>query len=36
MYMNMSKAISLYTIQGITKVSVATLGSTFLGNMIGW
>ena len=36
MYMNMSKAISLYTVQGITKVSAATLGSTFLGNMIGW
>ena len=36
MYMNMSKAISLYTFQGITKVSAATLGSTFLGNMIGW
>ena len=36
MYMNMAKAISLYTVQGITKVSVATLGSTILGNMIGW
>ena len=36
MYMNMSKAISLYTVQGITKVSVATLGSTILGNSIGW
>ncbi len=36
MYMNMSKAISLYTVQGIAKVSAATLGSTFLGNMIGW
>lgn len=36
MYMNMSKAISLYTVQGITKVSSATLGSTILGNTIGW
>ena len=36
MYMNMAKAISLYTVQGITKVSVATLGSTILGNTIGW
>ena len=36
MYMNMSKAISLYTVQGITKVSAATLGSTILGNTIGW
>ncbi len=36
MYMNMSKAIGLYTVQGITKVSVATLGSTILGNTIGW
>ena len=36
MYMNMSKAICIYTVQGITKVSVATLGSTILGNMIGW
>ena len=35
MYMNMAKAISLYTVQGITKVSVATLGSTILGNTIG-
>ena len=34
MYMNMSKAISLYTVQGITKVSAAILGSTFLGNLI--
>lgn len=36
MYLNMSNAITLYTVQGITKVSVATLGSTFLGNSIGW
>ena len=36
MYMNMAKAISLYTVQGITKVSVATLRSTILGNTIGW
>ena len=36
MYMNMAKAISLYTIQGITKVSAAVFGSTFLGNSIGW
>ena len=36
MYMNMSKAIILYTVQGITKVSAATLGSTILGNTIGW
>ena len=36
MYMNLSKAISFYTVQGITKVSVATLGSTILGNLIGW
>ena len=36
MYINMSKAISLYTVQGITKVSAATLGSTILGNTIGW
>ena len=35
MYMNMAKAISLYTIQGITQVSAAVFGSTFLGNMIG-
>ena len=36
MYMNMSKAISLYTVQGISKVSLATFGSTMFGNMIGW
>ena len=36
MYMNMSKAINLYTVQGITKVSGATFLSTFLGNFIGW
>ena len=36
MYMNMAKAISLYTVQGITKVSAAILGSTILGNTIGW
>ena len=36
MYMNKAKAISLYTVQGITKVSVATLGATILGNTIGW
>ena len=36
MYMNMSKAISLYTVQCITKVSAATLGSIILGNTIGW
>ena len=36
MYMNMSKAISLYTVQGITKVSAAILVSTILGNTIGW
>ena len=36
MYMNMAKAISLYTIQGITKVSAVVFGSTFLGNSIGW
>ena len=33
---HMSKAISLYTVQGITKVSAATLGPTILGNTIGW
>jgi uncharacterized membrane protein len=32
----MSKAISLYAIQGITKVTVATFGTTILGNTIGW
>ena len=32
----MSKAIGLYTVQGITKVTAAILGSTVLGNVIGW
>ena len=36
MYMNMSKAINLYTVQGMAKVTVATFGSTFLGNFVGW
>ena len=36
MYMNMAKAISLYTVQGISKVSIATFGSTMFGNLIGW
>ncbi len=36
MYMNMAKAISLYTVQGIIKVSVAAFGSTFFSNSIGW
>ena len=31
MYMNMAKSIGLYTVQGITKVSAAVFGSTFLG-----
>ena len=34
-YMNKAKAISLYTVHGITKVSAATFGSTMFGNMIG-
>ena len=36
MYMNMAKAISLYTVQGTIKVSVAAFGSTFFSNSIGW
>ena len=36
MYMNMAKAISKYTVQGISKVSVASFISTFGGNSIGW
>ena len=36
MYMNMAKAISLYTVQGISKVSIAIFGSTMFGNLIGW
>ena len=36
MYMFMANAINLYTVQGIVKVSTSILGSTFLGNLIGW
>ena len=36
MFRNALKAISLYTVHGVTKVSAATLGSTFLGNIIDW
>ena len=35
MYMNMAKAISKYTFQGISKVSVAAFVSAFLGNLMG-
>ena len=34
MYMNMEKAITLYTIEGITKISCTIFMSTFIGNLI--
>ena len=36
MYMNMAKAISKYTVQAVFNVSLATFGTTFLGNAISW
>ena len=35
MYMNMAKAITLHSVQGMLKVSIAILASTSLGNFIG-